>query len=92
MQAYFDILIVGFKKPGMSKMDTPSRTNYPSSMETPHIGWLFDECLDKSNIDDVFDGVVLENCDHRIALYLLFVNIILLHLCKGFFEFVSLAD
>ena len=41
-----------------------------------HIGWLFDECLNKSDIDDVFDGVVLENCGLRITLYLLFVNII----------------
>ena len=69
MQAYFDVLIVGFKKPGMCKMDNPSRTNCPSSMETPHIGWLFDECLDKSDIDDVFDGAVLENYGQRIALY-----------------------
>ena len=44
-------------------MDTPSRMNHPSSMEMPQIGWLFDECLDNSNIVDVFDGVVLENCD-----------------------------
>ena len=41
-------------------MDTPSRMNHPSSMEMPQIGWLFDECLDNSDIVDVFDGVVLE--------------------------------
>ena len=42
-------------------------------METPHIGWLFDECLDKSDIDDVFDEAVLENFGQRIALYLLLI-------------------
>ena len=61
VHAYFDVLIMGFKKPGMCKMDTPNRMNCPSSMETPHISWLFDECLDKSDMDDVFDGAVLEN-------------------------------
>ena len=71
MHVYFDVAIVGFKKPSTCKIDTPSRTNRPSSMEAPHIGWLFDECLDKSNIDDVFDEAVLENCVQRIALYLL---------------------
>ena len=34
-------------------------------MGMPHISWLFDECLDKSNIDRVFDGAVLENCVQR---------------------------
>ena len=50
-------------------MDTPSGTNHPSSMGMPHISWLFDECLDKSNIDRVFDGAVLENCVQRIVTF-----------------------
>ena len=33
-------------------------------MEAPHIGWLFDKCLGKSDIDDVFAGAVLENCGY----------------------------
>ena len=49
------------------KMDTASRMNRPSSMKTPHIGWLFDKYLDKSDIEDVFDGAVLEiNCDEEM--------------------------
>ena len=38
-------------------------------MGMPHISWLFDECLDKSNIDRVFDGAVLENCVQRIVTF-----------------------
>ena len=70
MHAYFDVSIVGFKKPGMCKMDTPNRTNCPYSMETPHIGWLFDECLNKSDINDVFDGEILEYCGQRYTFFL----------------------
>ena len=78
VHVYFDVSIVGFKKPGTCKIDTPLVERIVPLLWKlmPHIGWLFDECLDKSDIDDVFDEAVLENCVQPIALYLLFVNII----------------
>ena len=40
-------------------MDTPSRINHSCSIEAetevPQISWPFDECLVRSNLDNLFD-------------------------------------